>query len=279
MRIITLLENTLSPGMSLIAKHGLSIYIETEEKKLLFDVGPDEAFLENAQAMGVDLSKVDILVISHAHQDHGGGLEEFLKINTKAQVYLSTYVQEEYYVQRASGELKYIGLSQDVLQTYSERVQYIGERTTTISSGITLLPNTEHATFKPSAILLKKEEGILVEDSYEHELILVIEEKEVLHVFTGCSHNGIINMVMSVKKEFPGRKIQTLIGGFHIMNTSTGEMREKEETVRDIAEALREHDIDQIYTGHCTGVEALGVMQKILGKQISDISSGKKIEL
>lgn len=275
MKIITLLENTMEPDSSLIAKHGLSLYIETEEKKLLFDVGPDATFLENAQALGVDINKVDALVISHAHHDHGGGLEEFLKINSKAQVYISNYAQEEYFLQR-EGDLEYIGLNQEVLQTYCGRIEYIGEKTA-ISLGITLLRNTEHSTFKPSALLLKKEEGIVVEDTFDHELIMVIEEQDVLHVFTGCSHNGIINMVMSVEKEFPGKKIQTLIGGFHLMNTNTGKMREKESAVKGIAESLQEHDINQIYTGHCTGIEALEVLQEVLGKRISVIWTGKKI--
>lgn len=276
MKIITLLENTQESGSSLIAKHGLSLYIETEEKKILFDTGPDASFLENAQSLGVDLKEVDFLVISHAHDDHGGGLAEFLKVNIKAQVYLSLYAQGEYFIQRAGKELEYIGLSQDVLQTYGQRVQFIDTKTE-IAPGITLLRNSEHSTFKPSAILLKKEEGILVEDTFEHELIMVIEDKEVLHVFTGCSHSGIINMVLSVEKVFPGKKIQTLTGGFHLMNTSTGGMREKEETVKNIAEDLRQHDIAQIYTGHCTGTEALGVLQGVLGNRIYGIWTGKKI--
>jgi len=179
MKIITLLENTLELDSSLIAKHGLSLYIEIKDKRLLFDVGPDASFLENAQTLGIDLSKVDILVISHAHGDHGGGLEEFLKINTKAQVYLNTYAQGEYFIQREGKELEYIGINHAVLQTYRERIHYIKEKTE-ISSGITLLRNTEHSTFKPSAILLKKEEGILVEDSYEHEIIMVIKEIDVM---------------------------------------------------------------------------------------------------
>lgn len=275
-KIITLLENTQEPGSSLITKHGLSLYIETEEQKLLFDTGPDDSFLQNAKELEVDLTEVDMLVISHAHYDHGGGLEEFLKINSKAKVYLSPYVQGEYYAQRGKTEFQYIGLNQAVLETYRSRLTYIGEKTT-ISLGITLLTVTEHSTFLPRALLLQKKDGILVKDSFEHELIMVIEEKGLRHVFTGCSHNGILNMVQSVEKEFRSRRIQTLIGGFHLINTKTGRMGEEEETVKDIAEALLKHDISKIYTGHCTGTEALGVLQGVLGEKIKGISTGKFI--
>ena len=73
MKIVTLLENTSRrPGLT--AARGLSLYAETAERKVLFDMGPDEAFLENARALGVDLAAVDTAVLSHGHSDHGGGL-------------------------------------------------------------------------------------------------------------------------------------------------------------------------------------------------------------
>lgn len=278
MRMITLLENTLEPGSSLVAKHGLSLYLETEEQRLLFDTGPDESFIQNARELGVDLTKVNIAVISHAHYDHGGGLEEFLKLNCQAQVFLSPYVQGEFLAQRGETEFQSIGLNQTVLKSYRDRINYIGEKTM-ISPGITLLPVTEHSTFVPQAILLQKKDGILGQDSFQHELIMVVEEKGQRHVFTGCSHNGIINMVLSVEREFPEDKIQTLIGGFHLMNTRTGRMGEAEEIVRDIAEALLEHDIGKIYTGHCTGTEALRVLQGVLGQTISGLSTGKSVTI
>ncbi len=281
MKVITLLENTSQPGSALIAKHGLSLYIETEDKKLLFDTGPDASFLQNSQSLGVDLTTVDIAVISHSHYDHGGGLEDFLKINQKAQVYLSPYAKGEYYARRAGDQMVYIGLNHEVLERYQNRIHYI-DKNIVISPGITLLPNTEHSTFKPSAILYKKWEGVLVEDTYDHELIMVIQEKnpagkEILHVFTGCSHNGVINMVLSVKKDFPDHEIQTLIGGFHLMNTTTGGMKEDEATVLGIAISLLKSDINAIYTGHCTGLEALRILEQVLEDKISCLTTGRTI--
>jgi len=278
MKVITLLENNRAPGSTLIAKHGLSLYVEANGKKLLFDTGPDDSILENARSLGVDLSAVDIVVISHSHYDHGGGLESFLKNNNTARVYLSSSAQGEYYAKK-NDQLEYIGINHDILTTYPGRIEYIDEKTV-ISPGITFLPNTEHSTFKPSAVLFKKWDGILIQDTYDHELIMVIEEKDesdqdVVHIFTGCSHNGVINMVLSVRKEFPDRKIQTLIGGFHLMNIGTGRMNEDEATVLGIAIALLKHDIFRIYTGHCTGTDALAILQQVLGDKISGLWTGK----
>lgn len=277
MEVIILLENSVEHNSSLLSRHGLSLYIDTGKEKLLFDTGPDDTFVHNAQELGVDLSQVDMLVISHAHHDHGGGLEAFLEINSKARVFISPYVLGEYYAQRGENEYQYIGLDQRVLEAGRERITYIQENRE-IAPGITLLKTTEHSTFQPSAILLRKRDGILEKDTFEHELIMVIEDRGKLHVFTGCSHNGIINMVLSVEKEFPGQKIQTLVGGFHLMNTKTNKMAEEEQTVKDLASILREHNIEGIYTGHCTGTEALTVLQGVLGGRINGISTGKKIK-
>lgn len=278
MNVTTLLENTCEPNSVLIAKHGLSLYLEIDEHKMLFDTGPDDSFIQNAQKLGIDLTEVKTVVISHAHHDHGRGLEAFLKINSQAQVYLNTYVQQEYFAKRDKDEFHYIGLDHEVLKTNRDRLHYIKEKTM-ILPGITLLINTEHSTFKPAGVQYKKEDGLMVEDSYQHELIMTIEDNGKLHVFTGCSHSGIINMIMSVKKEFPGKVINTLIGGFHLMNPSTGEMREEEATVLGIAASLIEHDIEQVYTGHCTGSQGLGILQGVCGEKVDGIWAGKRISI
>ena len=86
MKIVTLIENLAdSPG--LVAEHGLSLYIDTGDKKILFDTGQSGLFIQNAQKLGVDVSEIDALVISHGHYDHTGGLRPFLEVNKKAKVF------------------------------------------------------------------------------------------------------------------------------------------------------------------------------------------------
>ena len=86
MKFVTLVEDTTKCELG--AEHGLSIYAETEKHKLLFDVGTTDLFIKNAKALGIDLSQVDTVVISHGHNDHGGGLDAFLAINDHAVIYL-----------------------------------------------------------------------------------------------------------------------------------------------------------------------------------------------
>ena len=88
MKIWTLMENSACQG-DLAAEHGLSLYVETNGKKILFDAGQSAAFADNAEKLGVDLAQVDLVVLSHGHYDHSGGLRRFLEINDHAEIYVN----------------------------------------------------------------------------------------------------------------------------------------------------------------------------------------------
>ena len=105
MKITALVENTCESGKYSV-EHGLSLYIETDKHKILFDMGQTELFCENAKKLGVDLGKVDFAVLSHGHYDHGGGLAKFMEINKKAPIYIHEKAFGEHY----NGTEKYIGL-------------------------------------------------------------------------------------------------------------------------------------------------------------------------
>ena len=87
MRIVNLIENT--PGrIGCAYAHGLSFYVETEKHKLLLDLGPSDESIRNAETLGIDLSAVDTVVLSHGHYDHTGGFPMFHDINPNAPVYI-----------------------------------------------------------------------------------------------------------------------------------------------------------------------------------------------
>jgi 7,8-dihydropterin-6-yl-methyl-4-(beta-D-ribofuranosyl)aminobenzene 5'-phosphate synthase len=114
MRIVNLIENTPGvPGCSY--EHGLSFYIETKKHRLLADSGATDQFLHNAGVLGIDLSTVDTMILSHGHYDHAGGIRAFSGMNPDAKIYLRASAGGEYYHLKADGE-KYIGIEKEILK-------------------------------------------------------------------------------------------------------------------------------------------------------------------
>ena len=108
MRIVTLMEDTAcAPAFA--CEHGLSFYIETNGKRLLFDMGQTGLFVCNAARLGADLGAVDIAFLSHGHYDHGGGLAAFLSVNSHAPVYVHERAFEPHFSHKPEG-IREIGL-------------------------------------------------------------------------------------------------------------------------------------------------------------------------
>ena len=116
MKIVTLVENTCGYE-GCIAEHGLSIYIETEKHKLLLDTGQTDAVVKNAEVMGVDLSLVDTVILSHGHYDHSGGILPFSQINHTAQIIMQRKATEPHF----NGE-RYIGIDKAILDLPNVRL-------------------------------------------------------------------------------------------------------------------------------------------------------------
>ncbi|MCS5420398.1 MULTISPECIES: MBL fold metallo-hydrolase [Psychrilyobacter] len=279
MKITTLVENDLySRQEDLKSQHGLSLHIETADKKILFDTGKDDLFYRNAEILGVDIGGVDYLVLSHAHYDHVGGLAKFLEINKTAKIIISGGAKAEVYSKRL-GFYKYIGVKNELLEENIDRFILV-DKEFKLDKNISFIINThsEGEVLKGNSHLYKKTGEIYIPDDFSHEMIMVIEEKKgELVVFTGCSHGGILNMVKSVEDRYPDMRIKGLVGGFHLQNNITKKLAEPEKRVVNIGEKLM--GIPHIYTGHCTGKKGFSVLKKILGEQIEEFNTGRVFEI
>lgn len=283
MKITTLVENNICSDQKEISKelksqHGLSLYIETADNKILFDTGKDDLFYRNANILGVEISEVDYLVLSHAHYDHIGGLEIFLEVNKTAKIIVSRGSKIETYSKRL-GFYKSIGMKKELLKENIDRFIFM-EKEFKLDENISFMMNTHHegTPLKGNSHLYKKSKEDYILDDFSHELIMVVEEKkDELIVFTGCSHGGILNMLKSVEEKYRYKKIEGLVGGFHLQNNITKKLAEPRVRVINIGEKLRK--IPHIYTGHCTGKKGFSVLKEILGNQIEEFNTGKVFQI
>lgn len=256
MRIVTLMENTASRE-DLTAEHGLSLYIETGNHRLLFDAGQSGAFADNADRLGIDLALVDTAVLSHGHYDHGGGLVRFLERNDRAVVWVSPCAFEGHY----NGLDKFIGLDPE-LQS-SSRIRY-GEEGKKIGPGMTLYDRIPCPYgIRPFGLTVKEGDRLVPED-FRHEQYLLLEEGEKRILISGCSHRGILNIMEWFRPD-------VLVGGFHFMK-----MDPKGEELEAAAAVLKRFPC-VYYTGHCTGEEQFETLKALMGQQLHRLSTGTEI--
>ncbi|HHU83897.1 MAG TPA: MBL fold metallo-hydrolase [Clostridiales bacterium] len=274
MTVTVLSENTTS-SEKFKSEHGLSLFIETESHKILFDTGASGLFAENAEKMGIDLSSVDIAIISHGHYDHGGGLKTFLNINNKAKIYIHKQAFEPHYSTREGGTKAYIGLDKSLLP--NERFVFCGDRFV-IDDKLELFSDVEPERFVPTGNkdLFVKDGDNFVQDNFAHEQNLIINENGKTLLIAGCAHKGIINIVDKFKV-IKGYTPDYVIGGFHLYSRGTGQ-NEDPDIVDEIGKILLETR-SRYYTCHCTGIESYNRLKTVMGDKIDYISTGKKLKI
>ncbi len=270
MKIINLVEDTKKG--SCLNEHGLSFYIETENHKLLLDSGATDLFLENAQRLDLDLTQVDIFVLSHGHYDHAGGLPVFAKINPEAKIYLKDSVGEDYYYLSSQGA-NYIGIDKTIL-TLPQVVKVRGDLE--IDRELFLFSGFKEQRYPSwSNQRLKRKVGDdFLQDSFGHEQCLVVTEGEYHVLLSGCAHNGILTILGRYRELF-GKDPDVVISGFHMMKNKDY-TEEETEYIRQTARELKETN-SLFYTGHCTGQEAFDLMKEIMGDQLKAFHSGLSI--
>lgn len=272
MKITAILENS-KLNKKLTAKHGLSLYIETEQMNIIFDLGPDHSYIKNAQALGIDLNKAHAVIISHGHSDHIGGLNYLEEVNKHAPIYLSSNALESHWLK--IGPYYHNVGAKDTIDNYDNRMMFVDDGIE-ITEGIHIIPL--EPTNEYTKNLYKGDKKKL--DDFNHEIVLVIENENGLVLFSGCSHHGIVNIAKTITKKFPTKNINAIIGGFHLIDlpivNTLGKTRAE---VISIGHTLNEMKIDCIYSCHCTGAKGFSILKTVLKGKLQSFKTGQIIEL
>ena len=256
-RVICLAENTAA-APTFGAEHGLSLYIETASRRILFDMGQSGLFADNAALLGVSLSAIDTAIVSHGHYDHSGGLRTFLSHNDTAPIYISRHAFEPHY----NGE-KYIGVD-TALQT-NERLR-VTDGTHPLGDGLTLFANalSVGTLASGSAGLSVERDGERIPDDFRHEQYLLIEDDGKRILISGCSHRGIVDIVTHFTPDI-------LIGGFHLSKHDPADVADRYAPVLNSCPTT-------YYTCHCTGVDQYHALRSVMPR-LHYLAGGQELTL
>ena len=277
LKITSLMDNKAPKGLK--SEHGLSLLAEFCGKTYLLDTGASNAFASNAEKLGIDLSKVDASVLSHAHYDHSGGYNAFFAANRSAKVHLRDSSRERCYLKLGPFR-EYVGIPKGILDKYAERFVYIPENTQ-IADGVWLIGHSTPglAEIGRRAHLYRKAPEGLVPDNFVHEQSMVFETEEGLVILNSCCHGGPCNIVSEVKAAFPDREVLSIIGGFHLMGVrGVSSLGVKPQEVEALGHRLFELGVKHTYVCHCTGDPACAILERVMGSSVSYFRAGDVIE-
>lgn len=275
MVITTLMDNTAEQDKGMVAEHGFSCLVELPHAVVLLDTGATGAFVQNARVLGKDLSKLDHIVISHGHFDHGGGVRALLEQchPSHATFWVGKGFSDPKFSVKPT-ERSFKGNDFDAPYVRSQGIEWkttVGG-TTEIAKGVWLV--TDFSRIHPMEQLNPRfhvqRDGQDKVDDFSDEVMLVIESSLGLVLLVGCSHPGIVNMVDTVKSRFKA-PIRALLGGIHLVDAS-------EERTEWVLDALARRDIGTLGVSHCTGQSAAARLSALV-EDFSVNAAGKVWEL
>lgn len=293
MKVTVLLENA-TPTSRLAARHGLALWVEAAGRRILFDMGPDAAFLANAEELGIDVATADAAVLSHGHADHGGGLGAYLAAadarGAQAPVFVRVHAFDVHL--SGSGERRH-AISLDPALADDARLVTVAGDALDIAPGLTLFATTVRPHPEPASnARLFAAPGAMpggalsepaaapgaevVADDFSHEQSLLVREGGRAVLISACSHAGILN-IMDEAERLAAAPLDAVIAGFHLMAPSALSTAD-DAAVRALACELAARPA-RYFTFHCTGLSAYSVLRDELGPRVSYLACGSTVEL
>jgi 7,8-dihydropterin-6-yl-methyl-4-(beta-D-ribofuranosyl)aminobenzene 5'-phosphate synthase len=255
-----------------MGEHGWAVHVDTGDRRLLLDTGQGLGLLNNSRVLGIDLTRLDGIVISHGHYDHTSGLPDALAVSGPIDVYMHPdgFVDRYWF---KDGQRREIGIRHK--QGYLES---LGARFQPVTGFSEIFPNIyltgevpKASDFEPpdATMKLRGADGAWLQDELKDDLSLVVDTDKGLTVVLGCAHAGLINILTHVNAHLPGRPIHMVIGGTHL---GFADQRQFDATVA----VLDQFGVERLGASHCTGLVNCARLHQIYGDRFFFAAAGTR---
>ena len=269
-RITILVDNDVEPGFNLRPEHGFAALVERGSERILFDTGQGPALEHNARALGITLSSLSTVILSHGHYDHTGGLFYVVKQNPGIRVVAHPAVFSPHLKSTDSETMfKSIGIpyTRETLES-SQAVFRLTPDLDQVSSGVwftgmvpRVFPSTADARLKT------KDSDKACADPLEDDCSLVLETASGPVVLLGCAHAGVRNILEHVRVRLGIGKVHAVIGGTHLG------LSDPSETPPAI-EAFEQAGVQVLAPTHCTGAGPKALLKAHFGDRYRAAGAG-----
>ncbi len=259
-----------------MAEHGLSIWIESGDHRILFDTGQGAALPHNSEILGIPLEEAEGLVLSHGHYDHTGGISYAIGSNPGIDVYCHPGVVVQRYSIRPNAQPRKIQMqneSKSLLDNMAADKLHMVTKPSLIAPDIGLTgPIPRICGFEDTGGLFFLDIEGRQADPIDDDQAMWIRSERGLVVVMGCCHSGTINTIEYIRKIAEQPRVVAVIGGFHLGET-TGYRLEK------TCGLLRELDLELLVPCHCTGEAASERFRNVLGDVVKPGYAGFKTRI
>jgi 7,8-dihydropterin-6-yl-methyl-4-(beta-D-ribofuranosyl)aminobenzene 5'-phosphate synthase len=270
---ITVLVDNQSDNPELCREHGLSIWIEADDYRIIFDTGQSDLFLQNAETLGIRLTSANALVLSHGHYDHTGGVREILSIHPSISLYCHPDILIPRFSRQSDGTMKPIGISTadaQAVRLHTDSTCWI-TRPENINADIGIAgPIPRLTAYEDTGGDFFLDITGRHVDPIQDDLALWFRTRQGIVIVTGCCHSGLVNTLDYVSNICYHEKIISIIGGFHLLHAT-------DKRLEQTYWSLHSYALQQVIALHCTGDSATDYLEKKLGSLFVKGTTGMKV--
>jgi len=276
MKITIVMDDYSGMIKDVVAHHGFSALVELENTKILVDTGANgEDLLKNFEVLGIDISEINTVFLTHRHYDHTGGLKKLLEERNKIGKKTFVVAHPDLLVPLFSSKPF---LRESGLPFTKEELESLGAVFLLVEEPFEMTPGVFSTGFverekhyERIGDYFRIVDGKLVKDNLPDDMSLVIKSEKGLVIVAGCSHAGIVNIVKHASRVF-SESVFAIIGGFHLVGL-------EKDQIEDSVSTLKNLGVKRVFAGHCTGFDALCVFNNVFEDNFARFHVGSIIEI